>query len=75
MDLALLEERPVILDGSPHQIGQVERRALQPDLVPRDAGHVEKIVEQTGQVPDLAIDDGLRPARLLSTRDCPIKDE
>ena len=40
MDFVLFEKRAVILDGSPHQISQVERLALQPDLVPRDAGHV-----------------------------------
>ena len=45
---------------------ELEPLALQLDLAAGDARDVEQVVDEPRQVPDLAVDDRLRPARLLA---------
>ena len=63
--LPLLDERADGLDGTADDRREVERLLAELDLAPRDAGDVQQVVDQPGQVPDLPLDDLLGPFELL----------
>ena len=68
-DSILLEERAMVVDSSTNQIIQLNPPPLKPDLASADARDVEQVVDQPGQVLDLAIDHGIRASRLLTAWD------
>ena len=59
---AILEQGARDLDGIPDDLGEFGERHVQLDLAARDPGHVEQVVDEAGQVHDLALDD--RPLAL-----------
>ena len=65
-DLAGLEGGRVVLDRRVDELVQLEPLLVQADLPARDARDVEQVVDQARQLPDLTIDHGERPPRLLS---------
>jgi len=68
LDAAALEGRPVVLDGLPGELDEIEPRPLQLDLVARDAGDVEQVVDHARELADLAVDDVPRPLRGVGPR-------
>ncbi len=50
----------------PDDLAKIDALAPQLDLPARDAGHVEQVVHQSGEVLDLPLDDFLGAASLLS---------
>ena len=74
MHLGLLEERALILQRVPDELVELQPFALKLDLVSRDPGDIQKIVDQSGELIDLSLDDGLGPARLVTPRSCAAQD-
>ncbi len=63
--LACGEEPPVVLGGAPRELPEVHRPALHLELSGRDARHVQEVVHEPREVPDLTGDDVLRVCRRL----------
>ena len=63
--LPLLQERADGLDGTADDRREVERLLPEADLPPGDAGDVQQVVDQPGEVLHLPLDDLLRPFEVL----------
>ena len=71
---ALLEQGVVVVAGLANDVPDLEARALQLDLAPRDAGHVEEVVDEPRQVLRLPVDDLPRPLRLRRPGGCLVEE-
>jgi hypothetical protein len=74
-DSIFLEERAVVVDRSTNEIVQLGPPPFKSDLPSADTRDVEQVVDQTGQMLDLAFDHGIRATRLFTTWGGPFKDE
>jgi hypothetical protein len=74
-DAAPLEERAVVLEGAPRELGEIEGPALQVDPAAGDAGHVEQALDEPGQVRGLSADDRHGPLALIAVGRGPVEDE
>ena len=73
VDVALLEERTVIVAGAPRDVAQVGVCAAQLDLPGGDAVDVQEIVDEAGQVLRLPVDDLARLQRVGALRRHPVE--
>ena len=60
----VFKEGAVVFHGSAHHLNQIEACAFQPDLASADAGDIEKVIHQLGEVTHLPVKNRERPARL-----------
>ena len=56
---------PLVLDGGAHRLGEVEPLAPEQDLPPRDAGDVQQVVHQAGEMEHLPVDGEQGPLGLI----------
>jgi len=70
----LCELGPMVSQRLPHQLVEIQSFALQCEFVARNPGHVEQIVDQASQLPDLPANHDLSTARLFTTGRCVVKD-
>ena len=61
----LVDERPGRLDRLVEDRPGVDELLAEPDLPAGDAGDVEQVVDEPGELPDLPLDDVARPAAVL----------
>ncbi len=66
VDLASIEKLAVVIHRMADELVKLKPFALKVDLVARDARHIEQIVDQPSELPDLALDDRLSPTSLLA---------
>ncbi len=69
MVLALVEQRAGLIDRAGDRVAHDQRLLLDLDLAAGDAGDVEEVVDQPGQVADLALDHRALARRALAHLD------